>query len=141
MDKHRPSFADDLATIQQDVTADVGKILQLAKTQSSPAVEAKVEAVPSTPPIAKEVPRRIRRTTSPVAIETPLVSRTLENVTTRLSRETNELLTEVALRQRLKKKTPDTRQAIIESALREFFQRNGYAKEKESGDEGDATSE
>lgn len=50
----------------------------------------------------------------------------LENVTTRLRRETNELLTEAALRQRLKKETPATRQDIVEEALQDWFRKHSY---------------
>lgn len=52
----------------------------------------------------------------------------LQNVTTRLRRDTNELLTEAALRQKLKKTGPDSRQDIIEAALQAWFREEGYAK-------------
>jgi hypothetical protein len=52
----------------------------------------------------------------------------LQNVTTRLRRDTNELLTEAALRQKLKKTGPDSRQDIIEAALHLWFREEGYAK-------------
>lgn len=55
----------------------------------------------------------------------------MENVTTRLSRETNERLTEAALRQKLKKLEPDTRQGIIEAAVREWLKREHYLVVKE----------
>jgi hypothetical protein len=52
----------------------------------------------------------------------------LENVTTRLRQKTNELLTESALRQRLKKESPSTRQDIIEAALADWFRTHGYGR-------------
>ena len=50
----------------------------------------------------------------------------LENVTTRLTRETNQLLTEAALRQKMVKQKPDTRQDIVNEALEEWLERRGY---------------
>lgn len=71
---------------------------------------------------------RSRRQTSPAADE-PVV---LVNVTTRLARETNELLTDAALRQRLEKKAPATRQDIVEAALQDWFRRHGYGRRDDS---------
>jgi len=60
----------------------------------------------------------------------------LENVTTRLRRTTNELLTEAALRQRLKKESPSTRQDIVEAALGDWFRKHGYhSGQREEGDD------
>ena len=47
-------------------------------------------------------------------------------MTTRLTRRTNELLTEASLRQKLNKLKPDSRQDIIECAILEWLRRHGF---------------
>lgn len=127
MDKARPNFTDDLNAIQGEVAADVGTILELAK-QSRIKDYPPTSAEPSQPREnrrPRQSPPRRQAAPQPVPEQTP---RVLENVTTRLSRETNALLTEAALHQRLKKVTPATRQDILETAVREWLRREGYLK-------------
>lgn len=131
----RSDFASDLAAIHSEVAADVGGILDAVKATKaskttrrdqlhSPLVEPSQEPQASTIPERPKPERQRRiRSTSPVELESRAV---LENVTTRLSRATNELLTEASLRQRLKKLTPATRQDIIEVAVQEWLHANGY---------------
>lgn len=141
----QPDFGNDLANLNDSVTAAVGDVLQVLQQQrtasgsivakqaevppknktndTSAVVEAEVEQ-----PTAASSHRR-QRTTSRSRL-TPTVERDepLENVTTRLRQKTNELLTEAALRQRLKKESPSTRQDIIEAALSDWFRKHGYRR-------------
>jgi hypothetical protein len=133
MDKTRPGFRADLQAIAGEVEADVGTILELAKqprtAEPPPATSTKV-AQPSkkTQPVTHRANRR------PVAtpVHSPQLGErcpppVLRNITTRLSYETNLLLTEAALRQRLKKAVPATRQDIIEEAVQEWLRHHRYA--------------
>lgn len=137
----QPDFGTDLAALQDSVSAEVGDVLHaLQQKRSSPrsACVSKEEPVAShlaattsvepAPATGATSPRRSRpasrsRLASQVEREEPL-----ENVTTRLRQRTNELLTEAALRQRLKKETPATRQDIVEAALGDWFRKHGYLR-------------
>jgi hypothetical protein len=127
------SFAEELSTVQVEIADDVGGILQAVKERkdvraSRPAPSTAREAEPPATELgvaADERPARSVRTHSRPRTEEPVV---LKNVTTRLCPETDERLTEAALRQRLKKVEPATRQAIIETALRDWLRKQGYAK-------------
>lgn len=139
----QPDFGNDLAALNENVTAAVGDVLEAlqqkrsAKTSeaSKKAEEKLVAPAASTesvseagPTVATPSPRRQR--TSPRSRLMPTIERDepLENVTTRLRQTTNELLTEAALRQRLKKELPSTRQDIVEAALRDWFRKHGYGR-------------
>lgn len=142
MDKE-PDFGRDLAILNEGVTTEVGDVLQALRQKktagrTSVVSPSKAAAMPATVPEADAVnaadataaPRQPARTANRSRLK-PVVERdtVLENVTTRLRRETNELLTEAALRQRLKKTTPATRQDIIETALGDWFRKHGYRLE------------
>ncbi len=135
----RPTdFSNDLAVVSETVKTDVDAIIKLVRQKDAregdsrslpiqsdqsaklrPAVETQV----TQPKTTRHRPSRVR-TVSNLSLDEQVI---LENVTTRLRRETNERLTEVALRQKLKKEDPASRQDIIEAALQEWFQRHGYA--------------
>lgn len=132
-------FGDDLAALNDNVSAAVGDVLEVLqqkrvvkRSESASTPEEKPPATSGEPvssiPIAANQSRR-QRTASRSRL-TPTVDREepLENVTTRLRQKTNELLTESALRQRLKKESPATRQDIIEAALGDWFRKHGYAR-------------
>jgi hypothetical protein len=128
MDKKLPSFAEDLRAIQGEVEADVGTILELAKHRRMP--EASVPQPTEEEFQPKQAGRRSIRPRGgqrPKAADEPQ-PQLLQNVTTRLSHATNMLLTEAALRQRLNKALPATRQDIIEEAVRDWLQQHGYLK-------------
>ena len=142
-------FNNDLAALHENVNASVGDVLEVLQRKRSdkqlqpsvtPARELIAstqtsdvpESAPSRPSAAKQ-PRRQRmalrsRLSSAIEREEPL-----ENVTTRLRQKTNELLTETALRQRLKKVAPATRQDIIEAALEDWFSKHGYSRGCDEG--------
>jgi hypothetical protein len=139
----QPDFGNDLAALNENVTAAVGdvlKALQQKRATKTTAVSKKADekdVQPSAPvesvygaelAIAAPSPRRQRMSSR--SRLTPSVERDepLENVTTRLRQKTNELLTEAALRQRLKKEMPATRQDIIEAALGDWFRKHGYGR-------------
>lgn len=123
MVKGRPDFANDLQGIQDDVVKDVGNILELAQ-----AARRDSSAEPAVPDnIKHDAPSRSRKKSNPIRASIEDQPLTLMNVTTRLSHQTNELLTEAALRQRLKKVSPASRQDIMEVAIQEWCQRNGYS--------------
>lgn len=138
----QPDFGSDLAALNENVTAAVGDVLEALQQnreakRSDVIKKAEEKAVEPTSsadqPVASEspavsAPRRHRmasRSRLTLAIER---DEPLENVTTRLRQQTNELLTEAALRQRLKKQSPATRQDIIEAALGDWFRKHGYAR-------------
>lgn len=136
-------FGDDLAALHKNVTASVGDVLQVLqrkrdtktleiinkaeKNQVEPAASSEPASEPELS-VAANPSRRQRM--SPRSRLTPTIEREepLENVTTRLRQQTNELLTEAALRQRLKKELPSTRQDIIEAALSDWFRKHGYGR-------------
>ena len=139
----QPDFGSDLAALNENVTAAVGDVLETlqqkraAKTSEASknakeqlvAPAASAESVSEAgPTVTTPSPRRQR--TSPRSRLMPTIERDepLENVTTRLRQTTNELLTEAALRQRLKKELPSTRQDIVEAALRDWFRKHGYGR-------------
>lgn len=126
MDKRRPSFSDDLRAIQGEVEADVGTILEIAKREGArPLGPESNQFFTGDKPAAGRRSHRTRKQTHaqrPERSDPPV----LQNVTTRLSQETNMLLTEAALRQRLKRVTPATRQDIIEAALLQWLRKTGY---------------
>jgi hypothetical protein len=140
MNKHL-DFGNDLAALDENVNTAVGDVLQVlhhkrtARNQTIVRKEEDKPVVSTTSPDQTEVPAQTTDSTAPRRQRSqsrtrfsPIVERDefLANVTTRLSLRTNELLTEVALRQRLKKNTPATRQDIIEAALVDWFRKHGY---------------
>lgn len=141
MDK-QPDFGNDLAALQDSVTAEVGDLLHVLQQKRSavrsPTVKKEEPQVPQTipafseldpsaPPTVAPTPRRQRSLSRSRAVPAIERDEPLENVTTRLRQRTNELLTESALRQRLKKESPATRQDIVEAALGDWFRKHGYA--------------
>jgi hypothetical protein len=142
MANQKPNFATDLGAIQSTVDLDVGAILSLTRKQqpitSSPeenkmieleiAEKSKTESTKHRQPNAAFANKRTnyrKQASSEMQNAEPEI---LENVTTRLTRGTNALLTEAALRQKLAKQKPDTRQDIIEMALSEWFARAGLGR-------------
>ena len=137
-------MADELETLSATVENDVGRYVQLFRHDARTAVPRSPRPVkvtpidppqtsdaselpvgePSTVPSRESRPRSEPKPRLKSQLGQPVV---LENVTTRLRRETNELLTEAALRQRLKKEMPATRQDIVEEALQEWFRKRGYS--------------
>lgn len=126
MADRRTGFSDDLRAIQGEVEADVGTILKIAK--QARGVEASNPQPPADTKIASPQGQRTRpvdKRPKPQTLET-VASPFVQNVTTRLTHRTNELLTEAALRQRLSKSTPATRQDIIEVAVCQWLAEHGY---------------
>lgn len=140
-------FGNDLAALNDNVTAavdDVLQVLQQKRSTKRPASSQPIEASPadSTPPAIAHAatkpeqlagssspnnpPRRQRLASRSKLAVTVEEDEPLKNVTTRLRRSTNALLTEATLRQQLKKVTPDSRQAIIEAALHDWFRKHDY---------------
>lgn len=143
----QPDFGDDLAALNDSVAAEVGDVLQVLQQKRSatkPAsvpitpepLKASVEsaadasAVSEQPASSHSMARRQRSPGRSRLMPTVEREEPLENVTTRLRQKTNELLTEAALRQRLKKETPSTRQDIIETALVDWFRKHGYLRNR-----------
>ena len=140
-------FGNDLAALHENVNASVGDVLEVLQRKRSdkqplPSLESAREPVastqtadasavtPPTPSVASQ-PRRQRTASRSHLLREMEREEPLENVTTRLRQRTNELLTEAALRQRLKKTAPSTRQDIIEAALADWFRKHGYARGRE----------
>ncbi len=142
----QPDFGNDLAALHENVTAAVGDVLQVlqqkrsAKLSEAIQITDEKQAKPvrvgeqvaeAEPPAGASSPRRPRSANR--SRLTPTIERDepLENVTTRLRQKTNELLTESALRQRLKKESPSTRQDIIEAALGDWFRKHDYGRDRD----------
>ncbi len=123
----RNSFASELVSLQNDIADDVGGILKVVQERKAPNAtrgdSSKSEQATTQQAGDETTPSRHRRPTPKPKHDEQTI---LENVTTRLSRETNERLTEAALHQKLKKVEPDTRQGIIEVACREWLKRQQY---------------
>ena len=137
----QPDFGNDLEALKENVSAEVGDVLQVLQQKRTanrhtvvinkrePITEASESTAHAA--VAREhspvphLPRRHRPTSrSPLPLAD--TEDALENVTTRLPRKINELLTEAALRQRLKKESPSTRQAIVEVELHDWFRKHRY---------------
>ncbi len=128
----KPNFQADLGAIHTDVEMDVEAILALSKSrtinlQPENKTAFSIESKLSKPSAHRQIRNRYRRLDLPEHQNKPR-KQGLENVTTRLTAEINDLLTESALRQKLAKRIPSTRQDIIEEALHEWFIQNGYLK-------------
>ena len=134
-------FSADLAAVSKTVKTDVDTIIKLVRQKDARGGDSSTEATQpdenvgsrfnerattssNEPPsqMNRRKPAKLRTTNESLLTEQVV----LENVTTRLRRDTNELLTEAALRQKLKKEVPATRQDIIEAALQDWFRRHGY---------------
>ena len=138
----RADFSSDVAAVKATTDSEVASLLKLVGHESGGALpsatprsdnDPKPLASPETRPVklkgdvrpvAPEV--TIRPPTKPKSSPKADEEMVLQNVTTRLTRETNELLTEAALRQKLAKRKPDTRQDIMEVALIAWFKAIGY---------------
>jgi hypothetical protein len=133
MRKLNPQFGDELQTLKDEVNNDVGEILKLAKSHAAPKIvptSTKSSVITKIAVDQRESQeelkmRPVKPTTLP-ADQHVERHQTRQNITTRVCQQTNELLSEAALRQKLKKLKPDSRQDIIETALFEWFQRNLY---------------
>jgi hypothetical protein len=130
-------FSSEIESISTSVDSDVGNLMKLIRKEAAVVSKATERAEASTPkqeekhpqsesvPQEKETQSRRSRPQPKATLSDDII---LETVTTRLRLETNELLTEVALRQRLKKCAPASRQDIIEAALKDWFRSQGYSK-------------
>jgi hypothetical protein len=130
-------FSEDLAMVSNAVETDVDAIVKIVRQKDAregelptplPATEQTSQAIPivahpASPQMTTQRTLRVRKSNS----SAPAESIPLDNVTTRLRRDTNERLTEAALHQKLKKVQPNTRQDIIEEALQDWLRRHGYA--------------
>ena len=132
------NFANEIDSIANSVEGDVDRVISLLR--DGQAVQ----------PTEGDGPQDLSRRNRALAIKTadhgrparkrqlphpvhplptdnvPETERILENVTTRLTRQTNLRLTEASLRQKLAKRSPDSRQDIIEEALLDWLTLNGY---------------
>lgn len=132
-------FSDELAAIADNVETDVGSILKIVREQEEAGAEKASQSNPTETNsnadgifysgVRRESSSRTveKRPRSKGQVKATLNEQViLENVTTRLRRDTNELLTESALHQKLKKSVPATRQDIVEDALKDWFAKHGY---------------
>lgn len=141
----QPDFGEDLAALNHSVSAEVGDVLQVLQQKRSAKKPASVPTTPEPPKVPVEsnadamalpeqpaaspaIARRQRSASRSRLVPASERDEPLENVTTRLRQRTNELLTEAALRQRLKKETPSTRQDIVEAALIDWLRKHGYLR-------------
>lgn len=131
----KSNFAGELAAISATVEKDVGRVVSLLREEPRGVGD---DAEPTRSPESKVSQQSAGAPHDEVDAHSRPVPGTrvkymndgqvvLENVTTRLTRETNQLLTEAALRQKLAKRKPDTRQDITEEAVRDWLTRLGYA--------------
>lgn len=131
MDDPRGDFSEDLKDVKAGL--DVGSILKALNEPQLGSQRAQAKKPPAlkhpealSPKLSSAGQRGLR---SAGTRQTVAASRGgLQNVTTRLTPETNELLTRAALQQQLKKVQPATRQDIIEEALGEWLKRRGYSQ-------------
>lgn len=131
-----PGFTSDLVAMQDEMKA-VAEILEATKRTPSTKVldlgptSLSASASPTVKPAVKTASQASRRRPVQAVLPAALSSSSArKNVTTRLSPETDQLLTEAALRQKLKHASPNTRQDIIEIAVGEWLKRHGYSRSK-----------
>lgn len=139
----QPDFGNDLAALNDNVTAEVGdvlRVLEQKRTATRPVIVRKAEestaAVQNTvdaetareEPAAAKPPRGKREPSRPRIAPAIEKEEVWKSITTRLRIETVELLKEACLRQELKKKSPHTGQAIIDEALGDWFRKHGYGR-------------
>lgn len=127
MDDGRGDFLDDLKDVKDSM--NVSAVLEVINNK---AERAKPLATPREPQ-----PRNTE--TKPSSKPTQIATRSkhsaeltrpgLQNLTTRLSPDTTLLLKRMVLQQQLKNQKPDTRQDLIEVALREWARRHGYLRD------------
>lgn len=132
-----PNFAIELESISDSVEADVNRVINLlldGNTIPSTEIHGSQDLSQQRSPL--QINRvyhgrsENKRQAKPPPIQPPPIDeafesgRLLDNVTTRLTRETNSRLTDAALREKLAKQLPNYRQAIIESAVNDWLQRN-----------------
>jgi len=137
----KKDFANDIQAVATNVATDIGAIMKLVREEQSrpgspsePSVEPSsskpsvaTEVASPAPDIEKAKTAKARTRLGQAKAVSPAAPVLREKVTLQLSPETNERLTEAALRQKLNKEAPDTRQDIVEVALREWYERHGYA--------------
>lgn len=119
------AFSEDLVAVRDQVATELDGILAVVNDQRRPSAKLVAKPIPPTDATEKQIPPEPpaplpKRSSRPVADPTPEPA-IWENVTTRLTRETNRRLTEAALKQRLRQAKPDSRQGIIEEALRNWL--------------------
>lgn len=131
MDDGRGDFLDDVKEVKDSM--NVASILEVINTNAQrqkpppiaqPTQKQSVETKPNQKPL--QIANRQPRPTA--THEVPRAG--LQNFTTRLSSDTMQLLKRVVLQQQLKNKKPDTRQDVIDVAIREWAARHGYLREK-----------
>jgi hypothetical protein len=114
------AFSEDLVAMRDQVATELDGILAAVKDQRRPPAKLVAKTIPDATDnqLATETvnPPSATRRSRPAAEPTPEQA-IWENVTTRLTRETNRSLTEAALKQRLRRAKPDSRQGIIEEAV------------------------
>jgi len=127
MDDDRGDFLDDLKDVKDSM--NVSAVLEVINNKAERA---------KPPPATREPQRRStesKASSKPTQIATrskdsaELTRPGLQNITTRLSPDTTLLLKRMVLQQQLKNHKPDTRQDIIEVALREWARRHGYLRD------------
>jgi hypothetical protein len=144
MNKQQPDFGNDLAALNDNVTAEVGDMLQVLeqkRTASRPTIVKKMEEqttavqTPTDTHAAKHEqssavsPQRGKREVSrsrpvPAAQQ----DEAWKKVTTHVRIGKIELLREACLHQKLKKKHPNTVQGIVDEALSDWFRKHGYSR-------------
>lgn len=128
------AFSEDLVAMRDQVANELDGILAVVKDQRRPS--AKLVAKPTPPTDATDNPNPAEPVTPPSAPKRsrpaaePMPEPAIwENVTTRLTRETNRKLTEAALKQRLRRAKPDSRQGIIEEAVRHWLDKRKHPQD------------
>jgi len=124
MAKARSGFSGELKQMQGEVDSRVTTILELAKHSEKPPLATSNGIATARRSATLQTPNHQTANDNAEAEQAP--RQPTLNVTTRLTAETNDRLTEAALRQRLKKVAPATRQEIMEQAVQEWLVRHGY---------------
>ena len=126
MDSVGSMFGDELKSLTDDVSNDVAEILKLAKSSRDKSELPAETRKPLVHATGNQQAKNNRQQNPNRKSQDQAANELRENVTTRLTRHTNELLTEASLRQKLKKVKPDSRQDIIEYAILEWLKRHGF---------------
>jgi len=136
-------FATDLSALSTNVDKDVGRFVKLLRgdrrihSESSESMNKTDASLPASVE-ARETPVGDPASAAPSEHRSRPPARkrqkpqpdellNLQKITTEIPRETDELLTEATLRQKLKKLKPDTRKDIHNEALQDWFRKHGYS--------------
>lgn len=152
----KPDFGNDLARLSENVSADVGDVLQALREKRTQNLQTGARNKEEIKKGANDAPASLpkhqpadgfaeqerltfgptNRASRPASPRKTLLLRPTEHVprkkvTIDMLVPTKELLDKAILRQQLAEKLPDSQWSIVDEALQQWFKRNGYKSKDE----------